>query len=71
MSRLEAIGKHVREHRRGMFVDLVFAMAWVTVVTIVFDLLKAPQWAYYLAMLGGVVAYYGFFWSLEAAKNEP
>ncbi|KTG09859.1 hypothetical protein AUR64_09525 [Haloprofundus marisrubri] len=69
MSRLETIGEHVSENRRGMFVDLVFAMAWVTVVTLLFDFLQAPQWAYYLAMFGGVVAYYGFFWSLEAAKE--
>ncbi|WP_117591987.1 hypothetical protein [Haloprofundus halophilus] len=69
MSRLEAIGEHVQQHRRGMFVDLVFAMAWVTVVTLLFDFLQAPQWAYYLAMLCGVLAYYGFFWSLEAARE--
>lgn len=69
MTRLEAIGEHVRENRSGMFVDLVFAMAWVTAVSVVFDLLQGPRWAYYLAMFGGVVAYYGFFWSLEAAKD--
>ncbi|WP_129114937.1 hypothetical protein [Halegenticoccus tardaugens] len=69
MSRFEAIRAHVRENRSGMFVDLVFAMAWVTVVSIVFELLQGPRWAYYLAMFAGVVAYYGFFWSLEAAKD--
>ena len=69
MSRLETIGDHVRENRSGMFVDLVFAIAWVTAVSVVFGLLQAPQWAYYLAMLAGVVAYYGFFWSLEAATD--
>lgn len=69
MSRLEAVGEHVREHRSGMLVDLVFAVAWVTAVSVVFDLLGAPEWAHYLAMAGGVVAYYGFFWSLEAARD--
>ena len=70
MSRLEAIGEHVREHRSGMFVDLVFAMAWVTVVSLLFELLQGPRWAYYLAMLAGVAAYYGFFWSLDAARES-
>lgn len=69
MSVLEAVGDHVREHRSGMVVDLVFAMAWVTVVSVLFDLLQGPQWAYYLTMAAGVVAYYGFFWSLAAAKG--
>ena len=69
MSRLEAVGEHVREHRSGMLVDLVFALVWVTVVSLLFDLLGAPQWATYLAMAGGVVAYYGFFWSLDAARG--
>ncbi|MDS0282253.1 hypothetical protein [Haloarcula onubensis] len=69
MSLLEAVGEHVREHRGGLLVDLVFAMAWVTVVSALFALLPSPpQWAYYLAMASGVVAYYGFFWSLEAAR---
>jgi len=64
---LETVGEHVEEHRGGMVVDFVFALAWVTVVTAVFDLLPGgPQWLYYLTLLGGVVAYFGFFWSLEA-----
>ena len=68
---LETIGEHIREHRSGMFVDLVFALAWVTVVTVVVDiLLGAPQWLYYLTLLGGVVAYYGFFGSLEGARER-
>lgn len=70
VSFLEAVGEHVREHRGGLLVDLVFAMAWVTVVSVVFALLPSPpQWAYYLAMGSGVLAYYGFFWSLEAAQK--
>ncbi|WP_254272366.1 hypothetical protein [Haloarcula marina] len=67
---LETVGDHVREHRSGMLVDLVFAFAWVTVVTVVFDLFAgAPEWLYYLTMLGGVVAYFGFFASLEAVRE--
>ncbi|MFC7026532.1 hypothetical protein ACFQJ5_01315 [Halomicroarcula sp. GCM10025324] len=67
MSRLEAIGRHIQEHRSGMVVDMVFAIAWVTVVTVVLDVLMgAPQWLYYLTLLGGIVAYYGFFWTLDA-----
>jgi len=68
---LETVGEHVDEHRGGMVVDFVFALAWVTVVTVVFDLLPGgPQWLYYLTLLGGVVAYYGFFWSLDAVRAE-
>jgi hypothetical protein len=68
---LETVGRHVEEHRGGMVVDFVFALAWVTVVTVVFDLLPGgPQWLYYLTLLGGVVAYFGFFWSLEAVRES-
>lgn len=68
---LETVGEHVREHRSGMVVDLVFALAWVTVVTVVFDLLPGgPQWLYYLTLLGGVIAYFGFFASLEAVRSD-
>ena len=68
---LETVGRHVEEHRSGMVVDFVFALAWVTVVTVVFDLLPGgPQWLYYLTLLGGVVAYFGFFRSLEAVRAE-
>jgi hypothetical protein len=70
VSRLEAVGDHVREHRSGMAVDLAFAVVWVAVVSALFGLLGAPAWARYLAMLGGVAAYYGFFESLEAARAE-
>ncbi|MFC4358740.1 hypothetical protein ACFO0N_12385 [Halobium salinum] len=70
MSRLEAVGEHVRDHRSGMVVDLVFALVWVTVVSALFGFLSAPQWATYLAMGLGVVAYFGFFWSLEATRGS-
>lgn len=68
---LETVGEHVREHRSGMVVDLLFAVAWVTVVTVVFDVLPGgPQWLYYLTLVGGVVAYFGFFASLEAVRED-
>lgn len=65
----EAIRDHVREHRHGMLFDLVFAIAWVTVVTVLFGLIEGPQWVYYLTMAGGAVAYYGFMTSLEATRE--
>ena len=68
---LETVGEHIRVHRSGMFIDLVFAVAWVTVVTVLFELLPGgPQWLYYLTLLGGVVAYFGFFASLEAVRSD-
>ena len=42
----------------------------MTAVSVIFDLLSAPQWAYYLTLAAGVVAYYGFFWSLELAMQQ-
>lgn len=60
----------IREHRREIFVDLMFATIWVTAVSVIFDVLQGPQWAYYLTLLAGVVAYFGFFTSLEAARER-
>jgi hypothetical protein len=70
MKLADTIRDHVREHRSGMLADLVFALAWVTVVSVFFDIVEGPQWAYYLFMLSGVVAYFGFFWSLELTREE-
>ena len=68
---LETVGDHIQAHRSGLVVDFVFALAWVTVVTLLFDLLPGgPQWLYYLTLAAGVVAYYGFFASLEAVRGE-
>jgi hypothetical protein len=39
----------------------------VTLVNALFRVVDGPTWAYYLLMAAGVVAYYGFFLSLEAA----
>lgn len=70
MSVLEALRDHVREHRSGMAFDLAFAVIYVAVVSALFDLLGAPAWARYLALLGGVVAYFGFVASLQVARER-
>ncbi|QRV16083.1 hypothetical protein [Haloterrigena salifodinae] len=64
--RLEAL----REERWGMLADLVFAIVWVTLVDVIFRFLEGPQWAYYLFMLAGIIAYFGFFASLDLARSE-
>lgn len=66
----DRVRDHVRENRSGMVADLMFAVVWVAAVSALFDLLAGPRWAYHLSLAGGVVAYFGFFASLEAAKNE-
>ncbi len=53
-----------------MVVDLAFAVAWVAVVSALFDLLQGPTWAYHLSLFAGVVAYFGFFASLEVARDS-
>lgn len=70
MSFREAVGDHISEHRSGMLVDLVFACSWVTMVTVLFRVLDGPEWAYYLCMLAGVIAYYGFFASVAIAREN-
>lgn len=67
---LGTVRRHVHEHRDGMVVDLVFALTWVTVVTVLFDVLQGPGWAYQLCLAAGVVAYFGFFTSLSLAKDR-
>ncbi|EFW91144.1 hypothetical protein ZOD2009_16181 [Haladaptatus paucihalophilus DX253] len=52
-----------------MVVDLAFAVIWVAVVSALFDALPAPTWAYHLSLFAGVVAYFGFFASLESARD--
>jgi hypothetical protein len=70
VSVLDAIRDHVVEHHEGMLFDLVFAIGWVTVVSVLFELLGAPQLVYYGALASGVVAYYGFVFSLQQAKAQ-
>ncbi|SHL35976.1 MULTISPECIES: hypothetical protein [Haladaptatus] len=69
MSLTGTVLDHVREHRSGMVVDLAFAVIWVAVVSALFDALPAPTWAYHLSLFAGVVAYFGFFASLESARD--
>lgn len=66
----ERLRTHVSENRFGMVADLVFAVAWVTMVTVLFDVIPGPQWAYYLCLLAGIPAYFGFFISLEVALER-
>jgi hypothetical protein len=70
MSRLERLGEYVRKNRSGMFTDLVFAIAWVTLVNVIFAVIDGPQWAYYMFMLAGIIAYFGLVWSLEIAREK-
>lgn len=67
MSLADRLKEHVREHRSGMVYDLLFAVVWVTVVAFLFDFVfvGAPRWVFYMFMLAGIPAYFGFFWSLE------
>lgn len=60
--------KTAREERWGILIDLAFAIIWVTFVDLLVGFLEGPTWAYYLLMLAGVVAYFGFFASLKQAK---
>ncbi|NGM67516.1 hypothetical protein G6M89_00590 [Natronolimnobius sp. AArcel1] len=59
-----------REERWGLLVDLAFAVAWVTMVDLLFRVLEGPDWAYYMFMLAGIIAYFGFFASLELARSS-
>lgn len=70
MTIIDRVRAYVREHRSGMLVDLVFAVVWVTVVSLIFDVVAGPRWAYYLFMFAGVVAYFGFFASLDVARQN-
>lgn len=67
---LTAVGEHVTNQKRGMVIDLLFAVVWVTMVTVIFELLAGPEWAYYMFLLAGILAYFGFFWSLERAREN-
>ena len=66
----DRVRTHVREHRSGMVADFVFAVVWVAVVSVLFDVLQGPRWAYHLSLACGVVAYFGFFASLKAAREQ-
>lgn len=67
--RVARVRKHVVENRDAVVVDLAFAVVWVAVVTLLFDLVQGPQWAYHLTLAGGIPAHVGFFASLNAAAS--
>jgi hypothetical protein len=66
---LDTLRDHVSENSRGIFADFVFAVVWVTFVTVLSDFLDAPTTAYYLLMLAGIPAYYALFVSLDVVKE--
>jgi len=51
---------------------MMFAVVWVGFVAFLFDFVfvEAPTWVFYMFMLAGVPAYFGFFWSLELLAAE-
>lgn len=71
-SLVDRVRSHVTENRTGMIQDLTFAVVWVTLVSLLYDFAfaDAPQWVLYMFMLAGIPAYFGFFISLELAKEQ-
>lgn len=67
---LDAVREYVAEHRYGLLTDLAFAVVWVTMVSVLFEVVDGPRWAYYMFMLAGVVAYYGLFGFESAEKGS-
>jgi hypothetical protein len=72
MSLADKIRNHIRDNSQGMLYDVLFAVVWVSFISMLFDFvfISAPTWAYYLFLLCGIPAYFGFFWSLEIAKAQ-
>ncbi|WP_122090179.1 hypothetical protein [Halalkalicoccus subterraneus] len=72
MTFTDRLREHVTENRTGMVHDLMFAVVWVGIVSFLFEVVfaGAPGWAYYLFMLAGIPAYFGFFASLALAREE-
>lgn len=71
MSLSDRIRTHVRENRTGMIHDLMFAVVWVAIVSFLFETVfaGAPTWAFYMFMLAGIPAYFGFFVSLSLVSE--
>jgi hypothetical protein len=67
---LDSLRDHVSENRRGMLVDVAFAVVWVTLATVVANALHAPDYARYILMLAGIPAYYALFISLDAMDED-
>ena len=70
MSQLDDLAESVGEQRWGILTDLVFAIAWVGLVTAFFDFVGGPRWAYYLFLLAGAVAYWLMVDLSEAVADE-
>lgn len=72
MSLGDRLQEHFSDNSQGMLYDLLFAVAWATFISMLFRFIfvSAPTWAYYLFMLCGIPAYFGFFWSLEMARAQ-
>ncbi|PCR90899.1 hypothetical protein [Natrinema ejinorense] len=72
MSVVDRLREHVEDNGSGMIYDLLFAVIWVALVSFLFDFVftGAPRWVFYMFMLAGIVAYFGFFFSLEQAKQQ-
>ncbi|MFC7187188.1 hypothetical protein [Halorubrum yunnanense] len=68
----DRVRSHVEGNRTGMIQDLAFAIAWVTIVSLLYDFLffASPQWVLYMFMLAGIPAYFGFFISLKMARAQ-
>ena len=69
MSAIDRFREVVDQYGRGMATDLAFAVVWVTLVEALFTLVQGPQWAYYLFMVAGIVAYFGFFASFDGRTS--
>jgi hypothetical protein len=69
---VDRVRSHVAENRTGMVQDLLFALVWVTLASLLYDFAfpNAPRWVLYMFMLAGIPAYFGFFFSLAVAKEQ-
>lgn len=70
MSVIDRLREYAVTHQRGIVHDLLFALVWVGLVSAIFSVVDGPQWAYYLLMLTGVPAYFGFVYSWQLAKQQ-
>lgn len=72
MTLTDRIREHVSENKTGMVHDLLFAFVWVGLISFLFEFVfrGAPRWAFYMFMLAGIPAYFGFFISLQLAKEN-
>lgn len=62
------VAQYLDREGQGMVFDLVFALGWVGIVSVIFSAIGGPQWLYYALLLGGIPAYFLFIasWKLAA-----